>query len=103
MTFTRQTANNWAKEVPGARWLKADLHIHTIDDLPGGRAKMPSGISGSIESAETISVYARRFLKSAAARGVQVLGVTPHSPRVGTAEETSAVWRDSGGVEQRLR
>ena len=54
---------------------------------------MPSGISGSIESAETISVYARRFLKSAAARGVQVLGVTPHSPRVGTAEETSAVWR----------
>ena len=93
MTFTRQDASNWAKEVPGARWLKADLHIHTIDDLPGGRAKMPSGISGSIESAETISVYARRFLKSAAARGVQVLGVTPHSPRVGTAEETSAVWR----------
>ena len=54
---------------------------------------MPCGTSGSIESAETISVYARRFLQSAAARGVQVLGVTPHSPRVGTAEETSAVWR----------
>ena len=54
---------------------------------------MPLDVTGPMESAETISAYARRFLQSAAARGVQVLGVTPHSPRVGTAEETSAVWR----------
>ena len=75
------------------RWFKADLHIHTIDDLPGGRVKMPSGISVDPQSPETILAYARRFLQSAVERGVQVLGVTPHSPRVGTAGETSAVWR----------
>ncbi|HEB85999.1 MAG TPA: hypothetical protein ENI68_03145 [Gammaproteobacteria bacterium] len=28
-----------------------------------------------------------------AARGIQVLGLTPHSPRVGTTPETSAVWK----------
>ena len=54
---------------------------------------MPSGISGDPQSPETISDYARRFLQSAVARGVQVLGVTPHSPAFGTAEITSAVWR----------
>ena len=91
--FTRQDADNWASEVPGARWLKADLHIHTIDDLPGGRAKMPDGINGDPQASNTISAYARRFLQSAAERGVRVLGITPHSPRVGTAAETSAVWR----------
>ena len=93
VTFTRQKADNWAKEVPGARWLKADLHIHTIDDLPGKRAKFPADINGDPQSPKTISVYARRFLQSAVERGVQVLGITPHSPRVGTAAETSAVWQ----------
>ena len=93
MTFARQAANNWHSQVPGARWFKADLHIHTVDDHRGRRAKMPVGVTGPIESVETISAYARRFLQSAAARGVQALGVTPHSPRVGTTEETSAVWR----------
>ena len=48
MTFARQEANSWAHDVPGARWLKADLHIHTVDDLPGGRAKMPSGLDGGL-------------------------------------------------------
>ena len=42
MTFTRRKAENWHQEVPGARWFKADLHIHTIDDFPGGRAKLPA-------------------------------------------------------------
>ena len=107
MTFTRREADSWHQKVPGSRWLKADLHIHTIDDLPGGRAKMPPGISGSIESAGTIAAYARRFLQSAVERGVKVLGITPHSPRAGTAQETSAVWRiveewnsgmDDGGI-----
>ena len=93
MTFGRQAANFWHSQVPGARWFKADLHIHTVDDHRGRRAKMPVGVTGPIDSVETISAYARRFLQSAAARGVQALGVTPHSPRVGTAEETSAVWQ----------
>ena len=93
MTFTRQDADNWAKEVPGARWLKADLHIHTVDDLPGRRAKFPADINGDPQASNTISAYAKRFLQSAAERGVRVLGITPHSPRVGTAAETSVVWR----------
>ena len=93
MMFERQATENWRRKVPGARWFKADLHIHTIDDLPGGRAEMPRGIDGPGKPADTIPAYARRFLQSAAERGVQVLGITPHSPRFGTAGETSAVWR----------
>ena len=93
MTFVRRDANNWHREVPGARWFKADVHIHTIDDHAGGRATLPNGISGSLESSETIAAYARRFLQSAVKRGVQVLGLTPHSPRIGNSAESSAVWR----------
>ena len=79
--------------MPGARWLKADLHIHTIDDLPGGRAKMPSGVSGDPQAASTIKAYARRFLQSAIEHGVRVIGLTPHSPRVGATGDASAVWQ----------
>ena len=93
MTFTRQEANNWAHEVPGARWHKADLHIHTIDDFPGGRAKIPSDIGGGPQETSTIKAYARKFLQSAVKNGVRVIGITPHSPRVGLSQETSAVWQ----------
>ena len=93
MTFTRIEAHSWTREVPGARWLKADLHIHTIDDLPGGRAKMPSGISGELQDSGTIQAYAHRFLQSAVEHGVRVIGITPHSPRVASSPETSAVWQ----------
>ena len=93
MTFSRQDAPGWHRDVPGARWFKADLHIHTIDDHAGGRAKLPSGLNGRPDSAETIVAYARQFLQSAIRRQVRVLGVTPHSPRVGDGAETSAVWR----------
>ena len=93
MTFERQEAKNWAHEVPGARWLKADLHIHTIDDHQGGRAKIPSDIGGGLLNACAIKVYARRFLQNAVARGVRVIGITPHSPHVGSSQETSAVWQ----------
>ena len=54
---------------------------------------MPTGIKGEPQTAETILAYARRFLHSAIEHGVQVIGVTPHSPLVGATEETSAVWR----------
>ena len=93
MSFRRQDADKWHDEVPGARWFKADLHIHTIDDLPGGSAEMPSGLSGDPEGPQTLAGYARRFLQAAVERGVQVIGLTPHSPRVGAGDETSAVWR----------
>lgn len=92
MPFTRQQADSWKRDVPGTRWFKADLHVHTVDDLPGGKAKMPPGVTGPKESEKTISAYARCFLQSAIDRGVRVLGLTPHSPRIGAAAETSAVW-----------
>ena len=93
MTFTRQEANNWTSEVPGARWLKADLHIHTIDDHPGGKAKMPSSIGGGLQDTSAIEAYARKFLQSAVEHRVRVIGITPHSPRLGPSQETSAVWQ----------
>ena len=93
MAFVRRDAAKWRRDVPGARWFKADLHIHTIDDHPGGRAKFPAGLNGPLGSEATLAGYARRFLQGAVERGVQVLGVTPHSPRVGDGPETSAVWR----------
>ena len=79
--------------MPGASWLKADLHIHTIDDHPGGKAKMPSGIGGGLQDTSAIEAYARKFLQSAVEHRVRVIGITPHSPRVGPSQETSAVWQ----------
>jgi ABC-type lipoprotein export system ATPase subunit len=92
MTFTRLPAEQWHREIPGARWFKADLHVHTIDDHAGGRAPMPSGLNGRPDAPEIISQYADLFLRSVVASGVQVLGLTPHCPRVGSTPETSAVW-----------
>ena len=93
MTFIRQDANRWHQEIPGARWFKGDLHIHTTDDHAGGRVKLPSSIDGSIESGKAIQAYARAFLQRAASRGVKVLGLTPHAPQFSTSPESSAVWR----------
>ena len=93
MPFQRNAAPHWHRDVPGARWFKADLHVHTVDDAAGGRAKLPAGIDGPPDAAATLASYARRFLQSAIERGVQVLGLTPHSPRVAAGAETSAVWR----------
>jgi len=93
MTFTRNVADRWHREVPGARWFKADLHVHTIDDRAGKRAKMPHGLSGSPDDPEALGRYAKRFLQGVVAAGVQVVALTPHSPRVGTTPETSAVWK----------
>lgn len=90
--FKRRAANDWQRDVPGARWFKADLHIHTIDDHPGGRAKLPSTLSGDLRDVDIIRRYARHFLRAAVSKGVQVLGLTPHSPRTGTTPESSAVW-----------
>lgn len=93
MTFIRQEALCWHREVPGARWFKTDLHIHTIDDRSGGRVRLPSSIEGSLESESTVTAYARCFLQSAVKRGVRVIGITPHSPRDAGSPDVSAVWR----------
>ena len=93
MGFERQPAHEWQKAVPGARWFKADLHIHTVDDHAGGRARLPDGLSGDPTDPEVLACYAKLFLKGLVARGVQVAGLTPHSPRAGSGPETSAVWK----------
>ena len=93
MSFERQTTGKWRHEIPGARWFKADLHVHTIDDFAGGRAQMPDDLSGDPQDPDVLSAYARRFLQGVAASGVQVVGLTPHSPRVGNTADTSAVWK----------
>lgn len=92
MSFIRQPAKCWHEQVPGARWFKADLHIHTIDDHPSPRAKMPEGMQGLPKDPQFLRAYARRFLQEAASRGIQVLGLTPHSPRAESSSEISGVW-----------
>ena len=93
MGFERQPANEWQRAVPGARWFKADLHIHTVDDHAGGRARLPDGLGDDPTDPETLSRYARLFLKGLVVSGVQVAGLTPHSPRAGSGPESSAVWK----------
>ena len=44
MTFERQVAEKWRDEIPGARWFKANLQVHTIEDHPGGKVKMPADL-----------------------------------------------------------
>lgn len=92
MSFQRQKAENWQTEVPGVRWFKADLQIHTIDDHSGGRAKVPSSLSNLPDSSETLRDYARLFLQSLVNHGIQVAGLTPHSPRMCNSNDSSAVW-----------
>jgi len=92
MSFTRNTSDIWSREIPGARWFKADLHIHTIDDHAGGY-KTPKGLSGSVDDPSALSRYARLFLQGAIAKDVRVIALTPHSPRAGTSPGTSAVWK----------
>ena len=93
MSFVRRPADTWQRDIPGARWFKADLHVHTIDDHPSGRAGLPAGLSGDPADPDVLSRYATLFLGNAIANGVQVIGLTPHSPRAGSTPETSAVWK----------
>lgn len=93
MTFERQPAPRWHREVPGSRWFKSDLHVHTIDDLPGRRATIPPGVVGEPTDPNTLREYAKSFLRGAVRAGVQVLGLTPHATKVGDGPATSAVWQ----------
>ena len=93
MSFERRTTDKWRREVPGARWFKADLHVHTIDDHCNRNVKMPPGLSGDPADPDVQQRYARLFLRAVVDSGVQVVGLTPHTPRAGDGEETSAVWR----------
>ncbi len=91
--FVRQAASRWHDEVPGARWFKTDLHLHTLDDHPSTNLQMPAGVVGSSVDPATLTGYARAFLKGAIANGIEVLGLTPHAVKCGDGDDTSAVWR----------
>lgn len=92
MSFSRHDTRKWHREVPGTRWFKADLHVHTIDDHPGKRVRWPQGISGDPADPGVLASYARVFLQGVIRAGIQVLGLTPHSARAGSEPSTSAVW-----------
>ena len=92
MNFERQESSQWHKEVPGSRWFRADLHVHTIDDLSGGRAKTPPGIHGDTSDPSVLREYAKVFLQSAMKVGLQVIGLTPHATKIADGPETCAVW-----------
>lgn len=83
----------WHQEVPGARWFRCDLHIHTLDDHPSPNLKWPSGLHGLPTDQGVQLAYARRLLQAAVTRGIEVLGLTPHCPRSGETDETSTTWR----------
>ena len=96
--FERNETDFWREEVPGARWFKADLQIHTIDDLPGCQVKVPEGVNppcnaSSDWSEDELRAYARIFLQNAVKKGVRVLGLTPHRPRMSDHGDMSAVWQ----------
>jgi len=76
-------ADRWHYEVPGTRWFRADLHLHTLDDP---YVALPDWVAGAREDAATRAAYAARFLdvrpvdrKGALPRGVQ----RPHGRKAG--------------------
>lgn len=78
--------------MPGARWFRADLHVHTLDDHPSGRIRW-GGQAGPPLTEPILQEYARTVLKTAAARGVEVIGLTPHAVYCDGQPNLSAVWR----------
>jgi hypothetical protein len=93
MPFSVRGSPHWHKEVPGARWFRADLHLHTLDDHPNSRLKRPAGLSGNASDPEVQRQYARAFLRAAVTRKIEVLGLTPHCVRSGENDDSSATWR----------
>lgn len=85
--------------------------MHTIDDYPGGRISWGDRAASPMD-AGTIERYARRLLDTAIARGVEVIGLTPHAVYCDSQEDLSGVWRivevwstetDESGVAYRDR
>ena len=85
--------SHWEQEVPGARFFRADLHLHTLDDHPSANFVWPAGISGEPDSPQVQRQYARAFLQAAISSNIEVLGLTPHAVKSGSAASTSATWR----------
>src|SRR5512133_3877714 len=92
-SFVRTPVPRWHEEVPGARWFRADLHLHTLDDAAGNATwRVPDGLSGTPQDGKTRQAYVRAFLKAAVAAEVEVLGLTPHSAHVPGRADVSVAW-----------
>ncbi len=74
--MTLEPMERWHDEVPGTRWFRADLHLHTLDDP---YVALPPGIEGERDDPAVLRAYAERFLDAAVAQGIEVLGLTPHA------------------------
>lgn len=85
--MTPELSEHWHDEVPGTRWLRADLHLHTLDDP---YVALPSGVVGERDDPDVLRAYAERFLDAAVAQGIEVLGLTPHAACVKAG--ISATW-----------
>lgn len=94
--FTRTDVTKWHDEVPGTRWFRADLHLHTLDDSAGGNIswQIPPGVTNPNDPTDDITrnAYVRCFLKAAIGAGIDVLGLTPHSAHVPGNNGISVVW-----------
>jgi hypothetical protein len=85
--MTLDPTERWHDEVPGTRWFRADLHLHTIDDP---NVDLPPGIVGNRDDPAVLRDYARRFLDAAVEQGIEVLGLTPHAASIDHG--VSAAW-----------
>ena len=100
---------HWHDDIPGARWFRADLQVHTLDDHPGGRVRPQPGPDVDESAAKA---HATALLEAAVCAEVQVLGLTPHAVRCGGDGSASCLWetltlwkdgQDSTGVDYRSR
>ena len=82
-----EPTERWHNEVPGTRWFRADLHLHTLDDP---YVELPPGIEGERDDPAVLRAYAERFLDAAVAQGIEVLGLTPHAACIKAG--MSAAW-----------
>ncbi|WP_020505009.1 TrlF family AAA-like ATPase [Lamprocystis purpurea] len=85
--MTREPKERWHDEVPGTRWFRADLHLHTLDDPT---VALPWGIEGERDDPTVLRAYAERFLDSAVEQEIEVLGLTPHAACIDHG--VSAAW-----------
>lgn len=82
-----EPTERWHDEVPGTRWFRADLHLHTLDDP---YVALPPGIQGERDDPVVLRAYAERLLDAAVAQGIEILGLTPHAACIRAG--ISAAW-----------
>lgn len=93
--MTREPTERWTDEVPGTRWFRANLHLHTPDDP---YVAPPPGIDRGRDDAAVLRDSAERFLDAAVAQGIEVLGPTTHATCINQGRHLRRLdhCRDSG-------